>query len=434
MECNYLMSTESFNPFKMAQAQFERIAELLELDKGTREFLRNPMREHQFTIPVRMDDGNVQVFRGFRIVHNDARGPGKGGIRFHPLETVDTIRALAMWMTWKCAVVDIPLGGSFGGVTCDPHNLSTREQEQLCRGWVRQLARDLGPLVDVAAPDVMTGGQHMLWMLDEYEAMKGGKHPGVISGKPVTMGGSKGRHEATGFGLIFVVREALRELGIRPEDTSASVQGFGTVGRHAVKLLQQIGGRVVSVACWDQKDHTSFCYRRETGIDFDELFGITDRFGGIDKERAGESGYEILPGEAWLEQDVEILIPAAVENQITADNAGKISGRVKIIAEGANGPTTPEADKIIAERNIFLIPDLLANAGGTACSYFEQVQSNMNYYWERDEILGKLDVKMTNAFASVLELAKKKSLGLRDAAYYIAVVRVAQACKDRGWI
>jgi glutamate dehydrogenase len=428
------MSVEYFNAFKMAQAQFDHIADMLELDKATRELLLNPMREHQFTIPVRMDDGNVQIFRGFRVVHNNVRGPGKGGIRFHPLETIDTIRALAMWMTWKCAVVDIPLGGSYGGVTCDPHNLSLREQEQICRGWVRQLAKDLGPLLDVPAPDIMTSAQHMLWMLDEFEAIRGEKYPGFITGKPVGMGGSKGRKEAVGFGLICAVREALKELGARPEDTTASVQGFGNVGQHAVKLFQQIGGKVISVSSWDQKDHTSYCYRKESGIDFDELYGITDRFGGIAKDRASELDYEIFPGEAWLEQDVDILIPAAVENQITAESAKKISKKVKIIAEGANGPTTPEADKIIADRNIFMIPDLLANAGGATCSYFEQVQSNMNYYWETDEVLGKLDIKMTNAFVSVLELAKKKKLYMRDAAYYIAVVRVAQACKDRSWV
>lgn len=428
------MRVEPFNPFKMAQAQFERIADMLDLDEPTRNFLHNPMREYQFSVPVRMDDGNFRIFRGSRVIHNDVRGPGKGGVRFHPQETIDIIRALAMWMTWKCAVIDIPLGGSYGGVTCDPHNLSMREQEHICRGWVRQMAKDLGPLVDVPAPDIMTSAQHMLWMLDEFEVIKGKKLPGFITGKPVGMGGSKGRKEAVGYGLIFTVREALRELHLRPEDTRASIQGFGNVGQHAAQLLQQIGGSVICVSCWDQKEQTSFCYRKEQGIDFDELSGITDRFGEINKEAAIEQGYQVLPGEAWLEQDVSILLPAAVENQITIDNVKKISDKVKIIAEGANGPTTPEADQIIADRNIFLIPDLLANAGGVTCSYFEQVQSNMNYYWERDEVLGKLDVKMTTAFDSVLELAKKKKLNMRDAAHFIAVVRVAQACKDRGWI
>jgi glutamate dehydrogenase len=428
------MSNKSFNPYRMAQAQLERIAGMLELDESTREFLLTPSREHQFTIPVRMDDGKVRVFHGFRVVHNDARGPGKGGIRFHPLETIDTIRALAMWMTWKCAVVDIPLGGSFGGVTCDPHSMSLREQEQLCRGWVRRMSKDVGPLLDVPAPDIMTNAQHMLWMLDEYEVIRGERYPGFITGKPVGMGGSRGGLEATGFGLVFTVREALKELGLRPAGTSASVQGFGNVASYAVKLLQQIGVRVVAVASWNQRDQTSYCYRKTAGVDYDELSGITDGLGGIDKEKAVELDYEVLPGDAWLEQEVEILIPAAVENQITEENSTKIGGRVKLIAEGANGPTTPEADEVITARGIFVIPDLLANAGGATCSYFEQVQSNMNYYWEKDEVLGKLDVKMTNAFASVLETARKKNLSMRDAANYIAVVRVAQACRDRGWV
>jgi len=428
------MSTKSYNPYRMAQAQLERIAEMLELDEATREFLLTPSREYQFTIPVRMDDGNVRVFHGYRIVHNDARGPGKGGIRFHPLETIDTIRALAIWMTWKCAVVDIPLGGSFGGVTCDPHILSQREQEQLCRSWVRRLSKTVGPLLDVPAPDIMTNAQHMLWMLDEYEVIRGEKYPGFITGKPVSMGGSQGGLEATGFGLVFTVREALKELGLRPAETSASVQGFGNVGRYAVKLLQQIGVRVVGVSSWNQQNQTPYFYRKKTGVDYEELSSITDPLGGIDKEKASELGYEALPGDAWLEQEAEILIPAAVENQIAAENAARINGRVKIIAEGANGPTTPEADEIIAAREIFMIPDLLAGAGGAICSYFEQVQSNMNYYWEKDEVLGKLDVKMTNAFASVLETARKRNLSMRNAATYIAVIRVAQACKDRGWV
>ena len=428
------MSDRSFNPFRMAQVQFDKIAEMLELDEATRDFLRNPVREYQFSIPVRMDDGSVKIFRGFRIQHNDARGPAKGGIRFHPQETIDTIRALAMWMTWKCAVVNVPLGGSNGGVVCDPHNLSMREQEQICRGWVRQISRDLGPQVDVPAPDVMTTSQHMLWMLDEFESIRGQKIPGFITGKPVGLGGSLGRKEATGFGVVFALREAMKELGIRPESTRASVQGFGNVAQPAVSLFQQMGGRVISVASWDQKDQTAYCFRKQSGVDFENLLSMADRFGGIQKNLAVERGYEVLPGEAWIEQDVEILIPAALENQITSDNVGKINKNVKIIAEGANGPVTPEADEVIAGRGIFLIPDLLANAGGVICSYFEQVQGNMNYYWEKDEVMGKLDVKMTSAFNEIVQVAKKKTLHMRDAAYCIAVARVVQACKDRGWL
>jgi glutamate dehydrogenase (NAD(P)+) len=428
------MASKEFNPFEMAQAQFDKVAENLNLEEATRHLLRNPLREYHFSIPVKMDDGTTKVFRGFRVQHNDSRGPCKGGIRFHPQETVDTVRALAMWMTWKCAVVNIPLGGGKGGVICDPHHLSMQEQEHICRGYVRQLAKNVGPLIDVPAPDVMTNAQHMLWMLDEFEAISGEKFPGFITGKPVGMGGSLGRTEATGYGVIFTVREALKELGIRPEDTTAAIQGFGNVAQYAIELYVKLGGKVICVSSWDQGDQCSYTFRRKTGVDLQELLKITDKFGGIDKVKAKEIGYEVLDGEAWIEQDVDILLPCALENQVRADNVNKISKRVKIIAEGANGPTTPEADKVIHERGIFVIPDFLANAGGVTCSYFEQVQCNMNYYWERDEVLSKLDVKMTSAYLAVSELARKKNLYMRDAAYVISVNRVAQACKDRGWV
>ncbi len=428
------MATKPFNSFEMAQAQFDHVAGILGLDQPTRDLLRFPLREYQFAIPVRMDDGTARVFRGFRVQHNDARGPSKGGIRFHPQETIDTVRALAMWMTWKCSVVDIPLGGGKGGVICDPHNLSMREQEQICRGWVRQIARDIGPMRDVPAPDVMTSGQHMVWMLDEFETIYGGRYPGFITGKPVNLGGSLGRAEATGFGQVFTVREALKELGLRAQDTTASVQGFGNVAQNAIKLYGQIGGKVVCVSCWDQADQASYAFRQKDGVSLDALLGITDRFGGIDKQKARDLGYEVLPGEAWLEQEVDILMPDAIENQITGDNVGKIHPRVRLIAEGANGPTTPEADAVIRRRGIFLIPDFLANAGGVTCSYFEQVQSNANYFWEKDEVLGKLDLKMTAAYIAVSELARKNNLFMRDAAYLIGVSRVAQACRDRRWV
>ena len=427
-------SAKVFNSFQIAQTQFDKVAEYLGLDSATRDLLRYPLREYQFAIPVRMDDSSVKVFRGFRVQHNDARGPGKGGIRFHPQETIDTVRALAMWMTWKCAVVDIPLGGAKGGVICDPHNLSSREQEQVCRGFVRQVAKDVGPVSDVPAPDVMTNAQHMLWMLDEFETIHGGRFPGFITGKPVGLGGSLGRTEATGYGVVFTLREALKELHLKPENTLASVQGFGNVARHAVQLYQRLGGRVITVSCWDQADQRSYTYRKQPGINLDELLSITDRFGGINKDKAKALGYEALAGEAWLEQEVDILIPAAMENQITGDNVGRISNRVRIIAEGANGPTTPEADVQIRERGIWLIPDFLANAGGVTCSYFEQVQSNMNYFWEKDEVLGKLDVKMTSAYFAVSDLARREKLYMRDAAYAIAIGRVAKACHERGWV
>ena len=428
------MSSKGTNPFEMAQAQFDKVAAILELDAATRELLRQPMREYSFGIPVRMDDGHVKIFRGFRVQHNDARGPNKGGIRFHPQETQDTVRALAMWMTWKCAVVDIPLGGGKGGVICDPHHLSQREQEQICRGWVRQLARNVGPVQDVPAPDVMTSGQHMLWMLDEFETIHGGHWPGFITGKPVGLGGSQGRTEATGYGVVFTIREAARELGIDLKQTRAAVQGFGNVAQYAVRLYRQLGGTVVCVSSWDQADQTSYTFRKVSGVDPDELVKISDRFGGIDKAKAKELGYEVLPGDAWIEQPVEILIPSALENQVRADNVEKIAKSVKLYAEGANGPTTPEADRVLEQRGIFVIPDFLANAGGVTCSYFEQVQCNMNYFWEKDEVLGKLDQKMTAAFIAVSDLARKRKLFMRDAAYVIAISRVAEACRERGWV
>jgi glutamate dehydrogenase len=424
----------SFNPFEMARAQFDKIADLIGLDQGTRDLLRSPLREFHFNFPVRMDDGTVQVFQGFRVQHNDARGPGKGGIRFHPQETIDTVRALAMWMTWKCAVADIPLGGGKGGVICDPHNLSAREQEGICRGWVRQLAKNVGPVEDVPAPDVMTSPQHMLWMLDEYEHLSGGHYPGMITGKPVGMGGSLGRTEATGYGVIYCLREALGELGIAAGDTTASVQGFGNVAQYAIELYQQLGGTAVCVSSWDQEEKTTFAFHKAGGVDLAELKGITNRFGGIDKKKAAELGYDVIPGDDWIGHDVDILIPAALENQITAVNVDRISDRVKIIAEGANGPTTPEADAVIQKRGIFMIPDFLANAGGVTCSYFEQVQCNMNYFWERDDVLFRLDKKMTSAYHSISELASKQKIYMRDAAYIVAINRVAAACRDRGWV
>ena len=423
-----------YNSFEMAQAQFDRVADFLELDSATRALLRDPLREYSFAIPIRMDDGSSRVFRGFRVQHNDARGPSKGGIRFHPQETMDTVRALGMWMTWKCAVVDIPLGGGKGGVICDPHNLSLREQEQICRGWIRQVASDVGPFKDVPAPDVMTSPQHMLWMLDEFETIHRNRLPGFITGKPVGMGGSLGRKEATGYGVVFTIREALKELGVRPEDTTASVQGFGNVAQYAIELYTQLGGKVVCVSCWDQKDQVSYAYRKASGVDLQELLGVTDRFGGIEQTRAAALGYERLPGDQWIDQDVDILIPSALENQINAETVLRIRPRVKLIAEGANGPTSPEADAVLKDRGIFVIPDFLANAGGVTCSYFEQVQSNMNFFWSRDEVLGKLDLKMTAAFEAVLEVAKTQNIPMRDAAYVIAVDRVAQACRDRGWV
>lgn len=428
------MSEKGFNAFKMAQQQFDQVAESLGLDEATRDLLRNPMREYHFSIPVRMDDGSVKIFQGFRVQHNDSRGPCKGGIRFHPQETIDTVKALATWMTWKCSVVDIPLGGGKGGIICDPHQLSDREQEALCRGWIRQLAFNVGPLQDVPAPDVMTNGQHMLWMMDEFEKIHNGRYPGFITGKPVGIGGSLGRTEATGYGVIFTLREALREMGIDIKKTTAAFQGFGNVSQYAVKLYTEYGGKAICVSCWDQQEQKSYTFKKADGINLEQLLSITDKFGGIDKSKAMQLGYEVLPGDAWIEQNVDILIPAALENQINDATVRKIASSVKVIAEAANGPTTPEADKVIKEKGIFVIPDFLANAGGVTCSYFEQVQCNMNYFWTKEEVLSKLDQKMTDAYLKVSALSRDRKVYMRDAAYMIAIQRVADACRLRGWV
>lgn len=422
------------SPYEIAQKQFDRAADQLDLGQAPRDLLRTPLREYHFSIPVRMDDGSIQVFRGYRVQHNDARGPGKGGVRFQSRHIVDSIRAQAMWMTWKCAVVDIPLGGSMGGFQANPRNLSETEQERLCRGWVRQIANNLGPLADVPYPDMMTSEKHMVWMLDEYEVIFGGKYPGFIMGKPIRLGGSRGRTEATGYGVIITVREALKELGIGIRNTCVSIQGFGNVGQYAVQLYQQMGGVVTCVSCWNQEDRKAYTFRKRSGINFDELMAITNSYGEIYKTKAQDYGYELLPGEAWLEQDVDILIPAALEQQISRSTVSNISDRVKIIAEGANGATTPRAYGLLAKRGIQLIPDLLANAGGVISSYFEQVQSNQNYYWEKGDVLSQLDIKMMSAYYDVSDFAKSNDLNMRDAAIVMAVGRVVDACHERGWL
>lgn len=424
----------SYNPFENAKAQFDSVAEVLNLDNGIRDFLREPMKEIHFTIPVKMDDGSTKVFKAFRIIHNNARGPAKGGIRFHPHETADTVRALSMWMTWKCAVVNIPLGGGKGGVICDPHNLSLAEQERICRGYVRKLHYLLDPNKDVPAPDVMTNGQHMLWMLDEYETITGAHYPGVITGKPVGMGGSLGRTEATGYGIIYVLKALLSEMGISFADTTASLQGFGNVGEYAARMYTELGGSMIAVSCWSQCDGTSYTFKKDDGCDINQLVSFKDNYGSINREKAEAAGYEVLPGDEWVSQDVDILIPAALENQITPDVMRKISTKVKVICEGANGPTTPDCDCTIHERGIELLPDFLCNAGGVTCSYFEQVQSNMNYYWSKEEVLQKLEYTMTEAFRAVYKLAKSKNISMRDAAYIISVSRVVDAIKLRGWV
>ncbi len=423
------------NAFEMAQSQFDHVAELLRLDPQVREILRWPLREFAFRIPVRMDDGTIRVFQGFRVQHNDVRGPAKGGIRFHPAETIDTVRALATWMTWKCAVVDIPLGGGKGGVIVDPATLSTSEKERLVRGYVGQMWRNIGPRQDVPAPDVGTTPQMMGWMMDEYSKLVGQYTPGVITGKPLGGGGSQGRTEATGFGVIYTVREAMKHLKLDATQCTAAIQGFGNVAQFAaIGFSELLGGKVICVSFWDRDDRKSYTVSKADGIDPHFLKSITDQYGTVNKDKARAAGYAIEDGDAWIAKDVDVLIPAALEGQVNADTVKRISPRVKIIAEGANGPTTPEADEVIKERGIFLVPDFLCNAGGVTVSYFEGVQNDMNFYWTKDEVLTKLDTKMTEAFAAVLDMSQKEKVYMRDAAYMVAIARVVKAMELRGWI
>ena len=426
---------ETTNAFKMAQQQFDHVAEQLRLDPQVREFLRWPMREYHFRIPVRMDDGSMNVFEGFRVQHNDARGPCKGGIRFHPSETVDTVRALATWMTWKCAVADIPLGGGKGGVIVDPATLKLGEKERLCRGYIQKIWQAIGPRRDVPAPDVGTTPQMMGWMMDEYSKLAGEYTPGVITGKPVGGGGSQGRTEATGYGVLYNLREAMLRLKIDPAKSSAAIQGFGNVAQYAaIGYSELLKGKVVCVSYWDRHDRTSYVVSKEDGIEARFLQSITDQYGTIDKDKAKQAGYKIEDGSVWLQKDVDVLIPAAIEGQINAETVHQISSKVRIIAEGANGPTTPEADEVLKNNNVFIIPDFLCNAGGVTVSYFESVQNDMNFYWTRKEVLERLDDKITEAFKSVYEMSQSEKVFMRDAAYMVAINRVVTAMQLRGWI
>jgi glutamate dehydrogenase (NAD(P)+) len=427
--------TVSTNAFKMAQRQFDNVADMLQLDSDVSNMLRWPTREFKFQVPVKMEDGSQKVFFGYRVQHNDARGPSKGGIRFHASETMDTVRALSMWMTWKCAVADIPLGGAKGGVAVDSASLSLKEKELLCRGWIDQLYRNLGPRIDVPAPDVGTSPQMMGWMMDQYSKTVGEYTPGVITGKPVGSGGSRGRKEATGFGVVYTLREAMAHLKMDPSKATAAMQGFGNVAQYAaLAFSEQLGGKVMSVSYWDRKDKMAYTVSHKDGLDIRYLQSVTNEYGSIDIEKAKGAGCEIEAGEAWLEKDVDVLIPAALEGQINAETVKKISDKVSIVAEGANGPTTPEADAVLAERNIFVIPDFLCNAGGVTVSYFEGVQNDMNFYWTRELVLERLDTKITDAFQRVLKVSAGEKVQMRDAAYMVAIGSVVEAMDMRGWL
>ncbi len=426
---------QPINAFELAQKQFDSVAKKMGLDPQIAGILRWPLREFRFQIPVRMDNGQIQVFFGFRVQHNDARGPAKGGIRFAANETIDTVRALAMWMTWKCAVADLPLGGGKGGVVVDPTTLSVGEKERLCRGWVDQMWKNIGPRMDVPAPDVGTNAQMMGWMMDEYSKLRGEYVPGVITGKPVGSGGSQGRVEATGFGVIYTVREAMKHLKMEPTRSVAAIQGFGNVAQYAALGFTEIlGGKVACVSCWDNKDKRAYTYSHPDGVNPRFLMSITDQYGTIDKEQAHKAGYIIEDGDAWISKEADVLIPAAIEGQINAETVMRISPRVRLVAEGANGPTTLEADEFFKAHGIFVIPDFLCNAGGVTTSYFEQVQNDMNFYWSKEEVLKKLDTKLTQAFHDVLALSVKEGVYMRDAAYMVAIRRVVEAMELRGWV
>jgi glutamate dehydrogenase (NAD(P)+) len=411
------------NPFKIAQRELDDAAERLGLDPATHELLRWPQRELKVTIPVQMDDGTVKILHGYRVQYNTARGPAKGGIRWHPEETLDTVRALAAWMTWKTAVVDIPLGGGKGGVTCNPKEMSEMEKQRLARAYIRAVGRTLSVSKDVPAPDVYTTPQIMGWMMDEYETLIGQHHPGVITGKPLGLGGSEGRGDATARGGIYVTREASKVLGIDLKGKTMAIQGFGNAGQYAALLGHEVLGLKL-VAASDSKGGIY----NERGLDPKQVVDYKLRTGSLQ----GFPGADAISNQELLELKVTVLFPAALENVITTANADKI--KCTISCELANGPTIPEADEVLYQKKVFVLPDFLANAGGVTVSYFEQVQNTYNFYWPLEEVQKRLDEGMTRAFHGVYNMYLKEKVNMRQAAYLVAVARVAEACKLRGWV
>jgi glutamate dehydrogenase (NAD(P)+) len=415
--------SEKLNPFAIAQAQLDEAAAVLQLDPDMHAFLREPMREYHFTIPVRMDDGSVRTFKGFRVQYNDARGPGKGGIRFHWEETIDTVRALAAWMTWKTAVVDIPLGGAKGGIIVDPRELTQTELERLCRGYMRNIAGYVGITQDVPAPDVYTNPQIMAWMMDEYEALMGHHEPGVITGKPLEIGGSAGREDATARGGIYTLREAADVLGFDLVGKTGAIQGYGNAGTFAHQLAEDLLGMKI-IAVSDSRGGII----NPDGLPYQETFAYKRKTGAV----GGYPGSEPISNEELLELDVDVIFPSALENVITEENAPRI--KAKFSAELANGPTTPEADDILYQNGVYVIPDFLCNAGGVTVSYFEMVQNSYQYYWSEEMVHDRLDQKMTKAFHAVHEMAQRQGVDNRVAAYLVAIDRVAKAVRLRGWV
>jgi glutamate dehydrogenase (NAD(P)+) len=420
--------SEELNPFKISQAQLDAAAEIMGLNKDAHAILREPMRSLTVNIPTRMRDGSTKVFTGFRVQYNDARGPCKGGIRYHPEESLDTVKALAAWMTWKTALAGIPYGGAKGGIICDTKAMNDTELENVSRGYARAIGRYIGPDKDIPAPDVYTTPQIMAWMMDEHSKMVGHNEFGLITGKPLEIGGSEGRGDATAKGGMFILREAARAMNMDISKMRIAIQGFGNAGMFALELSQQLGAKVVAVS--DSKGGV-FC---EAGLDSKKLTAAKLTTGSVSGYTEG--GAQKITNEKLLELDVDVLIPAALENQITESNAKAI--KAKLVLELANGPVTPEADAILFEKGIVDLPDFLVNSGGVVVSYFEWVQNIGGYYWDRDDVYAKLDRIMTKSFKSVTDTqaeyaAKGKKISPRMAAYIVAVSRVAAAMKVRGW-
>ena len=418
------MTTEQapaqINPWQVAQTQFDLAAERLNLDPGLRRVLREPRRELTVHFPVKMDDGSVQVFSGYRVQHNLGRGPAKGGIRYHQDVTLDEVKALAMWMTWKCAVVGIPYGGGKGGVVVDPKKLSLKELEGLTRRFATEIEVLIGPERDIPAPDVNTNAQVMAWIMDTYSMHQGYTVPGVVTGKPISLGGSEGRNEATARGAVFTVIEAAREIGLDLTRATVAVKGFGNAGSIAARLMREQGGTVIAVS-----DSTGGISDPK-GLDIDRVIAWKKEHGTVQ----GFPGSTDISNADVLETACDVLIPAALENQITAANASRIKARV--VAEAANGPTTPDADIELHRQGVFLIPDILCNAGGVTVSYFEWVQDLNRDHWTEEVVNEKLRIIMTQAFREVLAIAKREECDMRTAAYLLAVQRVADATAMRG--
>jgi glutamate dehydrogenase/leucine dehydrogenase len=416
-----MANTSTINPFETAKQQVDIVAELIGLDSGVREVLKHPKRELTVNFPVRMDDGSYRVHTGYRVQYNMARGPTKGGIRYHPQVTLDEVRALAAWMTWKCAVVNIPYGGAKGGVVCDPKHLSRGELERLTRRYASEIAPIIGPEMDIPAPDVYTDSQTMAWIMDTYSMLKGYSVPGVVTGKPISLGGSEGRGEATGRGCAYVIREAAKDAGLKVKGASVAVQGFGNAGSVAANILaDEQGAKIVAVS-----DSKGGIWKAD-GFNPHAVEEHKQKTSSV----VGFPGAKAISNEEVLEAKVDILVPAALENQITKKNADKI--QAKIVAEAANGPTLPEADTILFEKKITVLPDVLANAGGVTVSYFEWAQDIQGYYWALDEVNTRLERTMVRSYNDVHRVATERKVHNRTAAYVLAIQRVVDAIKIRG--